>query len=184
MTTLCIAEKNGELSLAWDSSISFGPIRVPTNSAQQNPKGLKVNGGLVAVTGCPTHVLALEILLLDYNLNEIRNRSDLFLMMNKIHTDMKERFHLQVNEEEFDPYESSQFSALIGCNGRIYSVHSYREVIEHGKFWALGSGSDFALGAMASVYDTEQIEGITRHGLKIACTFDPITNPPFAFIRL
>ena len=42
---------------------------------------------------------------------------------------------------------------LIANAHGIYGVYSYREVFEFERFWAIGSGRSFALGAMYAGYD-------------------------------
>ena len=55
-------------------------------------------------------------------------------------------------EEEDDPYESTQITALIANEHGIFGVYSMREVFEYTRFWAVGSGREFALGAMHALY--------------------------------
>ena len=62
----------------------------------------------------------------------------------------KEQHFLNPKEEEDDPYESTQITALIANANGIFGVYSMREVFEYNHFWAVGSGREFALGAMHS----------------------------------
>ena len=66
---------------------------------------------------------------------------------------LKERFFLNPKEDDGDPYESSQITALIANPSGIYGVYSYREVFSFERFWGIGSGRNFALGAMYAVYE-------------------------------
>ena len=66
----------------------------------------------------------------------------------KLHPKLKESFFLNTKEEDADPYESSQFTVLVANPTGIFGVYSYREVFEFDRFWAIGSGRAFALGAM------------------------------------
>ena len=65
---------------------------------------------------------------------------------------LKERFFLNPKEEDGDPYESSQITALIANPSGIYGIYSYREVFSFDRFWGIGSGRNFALGAMYAAY--------------------------------
>jgi ATP-dependent HslUV protease subunit HslV len=71
----------------------------------------------------------------------------------RLHPVLKEHAFLNPKEDEDDPYESSQITALIANATGIYGVYSYREVFEFDRFWAAGSGRSFALGAMHALYD-------------------------------
>ena len=56
-----------------------------------------------------------------------------------------------------------------------------REVFEYNKFWAAGSGREFALGAMQSMYDKlDTAEAIARLGVEIGSTFDKNSALPMS----
>ncbi len=80
---------------------------------------------------------------------------------------------MKPDEEEDDPYESSQITALLANpNGIFFGVYSLREVYEYERFWAIGSGADYALGAMQAVYDNPKLSAadIARAAWKpVAC---------------
>ena len=79
---------------------------------------------------------------------KLGSRDEVFETFLKLHPKLKEQFFLNTKEEESDPYESSQFTVLIANAAGIFGVYSYREVFEFDRFWAIGSGRSFALGAM------------------------------------
>lgn len=50
---------------------------------------------------------------------------------------------------------------------------------EYTKFWALGAGDEFALGAMHACYDRlESVEEIAHAGIEAAAEFDNSTALP------
>jgi ATP-dependent protease HslVU (ClpYQ) peptidase subunit len=54
-----------------------------------------------------------------------------------------------------------------------------REVFEYSQFWAAGSGREFALGAMLSLYPKlRTAEAIARAGIEAGATFDRNTALP------
>ena len=65
---------------------------------------------------------------------------------------LKDEAFLNPKEEDDDPYESSQMTVMIANPSGIFAVYSMREVFEFDRFWAIGSGRDFALGAMYTLY--------------------------------
>jgi ATP-dependent protease HslVU (ClpYQ) peptidase subunit len=66
---------------------------------------------------------------------------------------LKEEAFLNPKEEDDDPYESSQMTVMIANPSGIFAVYSMREVFEFDRFWAIGSGRSFALGAMYAQYE-------------------------------
>ena len=83
----------------------------------------------------------------------LTSRAEVFDTFRKLHPKLKEQYRLNPKEEDADPYESSQFTVLIANRHGLFGVYSYREVFEFERFWAIGSGRSFALGAMYAGYD-------------------------------
>ena len=81
------------------------------------------------------------------------SRDDVFETYTRVHNVLKEKYFLNTREDEDDPYESSQLISLIANPHGIFGVYSYREVFSFDRFWGIGSGRNFALGAMHAVYD-------------------------------
>ena len=92
---------------------------------------------------------------------------------------------LNPKEAEDDPYESTQITALVAnCNG-IFGVYSMREVFEYTKFWAAGSGREFALGAMQALYPrTRTPEAIATAGVEAGALFDKNSALPLTLYTL
>jgi ATP-dependent protease HslVU (ClpYQ) peptidase subunit len=54
-----------------------------------------------------------------------------------------------------------------------------REVFEFDRFWAIGSGRDFALGAMYTIYaKAKSAAAIAEAGVTAGAEFDTGTAPP------
>jgi ATP-dependent protease HslVU (ClpYQ) peptidase subunit len=59
-------------------------------------------------------------------------------------------------------------------------MYTWREVFEYDRFWAIGSGSSYALGAMYTVYDRlSTAEEIAEVRVSASCEFDDGTGLPF-----
>jgi ATP-dependent protease HslVU (ClpYQ) peptidase subunit len=87
---------------------------------------------------------------------------------------LKENYFINTSENDTaDTYESSQIDALIANPKGIFGIYSWREVYEFEKFWALGSGRDYALGALFANYDLiNEPEQIAEIAVTAACEFD------------
>lgn len=97
-----------------------------------------------------------------------------------MHPKLKDDFFLKVDEEDDDPYESSQMTVLLANPHGIFAVYSLREVYEYQRFWGIGSGRDYAIGAMNAVYDNPDLsaEDIARIGIEAGCAFDVSSSMP------
>jgi ATP-dependent protease HslVU (ClpYQ) peptidase subunit len=57
--------------------------------------------------------------------------------------------------------------------GGIFGLYSLREVDQYTRFWAVGSGAEFALGAMHVAYDLfDDADAIARAGVEAGACFD------------
>jgi ATP-dependent protease HslVU (ClpYQ) peptidase subunit len=102
-----------------------------------------------------------------------------FSTFQRLHAVLKEKYFLNPKEDDSDPYESSQITAVIANPTGIYGVYSYREVFSFEKFWGIGSGRNFALGAMYAAYDrTASARRIAEIGVRAGCEFDKSSALP------
>jgi ATP-dependent protease HslVU (ClpYQ) peptidase subunit len=154
MTTVTVVRKGGQIAIAADTLVTFGDTRL-AHGYETNQKVFRIGDSWVGMSGTTAHfpvlrkalgALAPEDLKLD-------SRDAVFDTFLKLHPRLKEHFFLNTKEEDADPYESSQFTVLIANASGIYGVYSYREVFEFDRFWAIGSGRAFALGAMYAAFD-------------------------------
>ncbi|MFW5969892.1 MAG: hypothetical protein ACOCP9_04580, partial [Halofilum sp. (in: g-proteobacteria)] len=119
---------------------------------------------------------------------DLRDRLSIFESFRRLHSELKEHYFLNPKEEgseETDPYESSRIDALIAGPDGIYGVYALREVYEYARFWAIGSGAEYALGAMHACYaGAESAEAVAEAGIAAGAEFDtgsglPLTRRSF-----
>ncbi len=97
------------------------------------------------------------------------------------HAELKEKHFLRADDEE--DFETFRGDLLIANKYGIFGLSSYRYVQEYTKFYANGSGGDFALGAMFAVHgeDGRSARDIAEIGVKAGTTFDDGSAGPFIF---
>ena len=103
----------------------------------------------------------------------------IFETFRALHPVLKDKYFLIAKDEDEDPYEASHIDAVI-CNNRgIFGIYSLREVSEYNRFWAIGSGSEYALGAMYALYDRlDSAEDIATAGVQAGAEFNAATAMP------
>lgn len=77
------------------------------------------------------------------------------------------------------PTESQWLHALLVNPHGIFVITAYREVSEFSKFWAIGSGSRFALGALEVLYPQALTAAeIAHEAARVATQFSPECAEP------
>lgn len=182
MSTIVVVKKAGKACIAADSLTSFGDLRLGSNYDAAFDKILTSQGNHIGIVGSAAHQLVMESLLADKDVEiDFSSRMAIFETFRALHPLLKEKYFLNAKDEDDDPYESTQIDALITSPQGIFGVHSLREVTEYTKFWAIGSGSEYALGAMFAVYDKfDTAEEIAAAGVKAGAEFNNASAMPLS----
>ena len=179
MTTLVVVRKGGSVAIAADSLTTFGTTRLAPGYDRAPHKILRYRDSFIGVAGSAAHQLVLENILERTPNLEFGGRPAIYETFRKLHPVLKDEAFLNPKEEEDDPYESSQMTVMVANPSGIFAVYSMREVFEFDRFWAIGSGRDFALGAMYSVYDrARSAASIAEAGVLAGAEFDTGTSLP------
>ena len=159
MTTLVVVRKNHVAAIAADSLTTFGDTRLSAEFDRTYDKIVHYKGNYIGLCGSAAHQLVFESLLAKQDDLDFSTKRAIFETFRKLHPILKEQHFLNPKEEEDDPYESTQVTALIANPNGIFGVYSMREVFEYTRFWAVGSGREFALGAMHSSIRPAEFRG-------------------------
>ena len=179
MTTITVVKKNGEVAIAADSLTTFGDTRLGRHYKGEHDKILQIGDSWLGVCGSSAHHLVLSSALAKLPEVRLGTRSDVFETFRQLHPILKEHAYLNPKEDEGDPYESSQITALIANAQGIFGVYSLREVFEFDRFWSIGSGRSFALGAMHAAWTGGRSAArIAEIGVAAGIEFDTSSGPP------
>lgn len=187
MTTITVVKKDGEVAIAADSLTTFGDTRLGRSYKGEHDKILHIAGSLIGVCGSSAHHLVLASCLKQLaeqsaeagGALKLGSRQEVYETFRRLHPILKEHAYLNPKEDEDDPYESSQITALIVNATGIYGVFSLREVFEFDRFWGIGSGRNYALGAMHAAYDgTAGAAEIAVLGVNAGIEFDTSSGGP------
>jgi ATP-dependent HslUV protease, peptidase subunit HslV len=174
MTTVVVARKGNTVAIAADTMVTFGDTRLGP-AYEANLKLFKVGDSWLGMAGTMAHfpVVRRALLALPPEELKLHTRDQVFDTFLKLHPKLKENYFLNTKEDDDDPYESSQFTALIANSGGIFGVYSYREVFEFDRFWGIGTGRAFALGAMFAGFDkAKTARELAELGVRAGCEFD------------
>ena len=180
MTTVVVVRKGDTVAIAGDSLVTFGDTRLG-HGYEANEKLFRIGKSWIGMAGTTAHFPVLRRALATLPAEELKlnSRDEVFDTFLKLHPKLKETYFLNTKEEDADPYESSQFTALIANPSGIFGVYSYREVFEFDRFWGIGTGRAFALGAMYAAYEkTKSARELAELGVRAGCEFDKNSSGP------
>lgn len=187
MSTVVVVKKAGKVCIAADSLTSFGDLKLNADYDAAHDKILRFDENYLGIVGSAAHQLVLESLFASKKIVEKKidvdfsSRLSIFETFRAMHPLLKSRYFLNAKDEDDDPYESTQIDALIANPFGIFGIHSLREVTEYKKFWAIGSGAEYALGAMFAVYDKAQTaEEIAHIGVAAGAEFNNASLMPLS----
>lgn len=181
MTTIAVVKRNGYAAIAADTLTKWGSGKETAEYILNHSKILKVGDSYMGVTGDATF----KTILRDYFSRpkayaHFATPLEFFKTWQKLHAALKHDYYLLTGGGEEDALESSRIDVLIANPHGIFGVAAHRTVQEFSKFYAFGSGSDYALGALYTSFTMSRkpAEDIARFAIKTAAEFDDGTGLP------
>ena len=181
MTTIAVVRKSGYAAIAADTLTKWGTGKESAAYVANNTKIVRVGDTYIAGSGTSTFKLILRDYFAQRGVPARFDSSiELFKTWQAFHAALKERYFLVSVGDKDDTIESSKFDVLIANPHGIFGVGAHRTVQEYRKFYAIGTGTDLALGAMYAAYDRPGLsaEQVVRLAVEAAAEFDDATGLP------
>lgn len=174
MSIVVAVKKNNRICIAADTQSSRGSTKVSSRHVKDHQKIYKAGDSYIGAVGWQAVVQIIEhVILTEPEMLDLSSRTSIFESLLALHGFLKEKYFIETKENEEQPVESNQISCMIINRNGIFEIDSYREVHEMNEFWAIGSGCNFALGAMNTLYHRDfTAEEIAAEGVKAAAEFD------------
>ena len=181
MTTIAVVKKNGRTAIAADTLTKWGTGKESAAYIANNNKIVQAGDTFIGACGSATFKTIMQ----DYFARpkakaRFDNTLQIFRTWQAFHQALKADYFLVTTGDKDDSLESSRFDVLIANPRGIFGVGEHRTVQEYVKFYAIGSGTDVALGAMYGIYDDPKrsAEEIARFAIEAAAEFDDATGLP------
>ena len=194
MSTITVTRTASGTAIAADALTTFEDTRLPPELDAAGGKILSVETAAgvcyVGVVGFTAHHLVIEDALGRMEDPDLSSRRGLFETFQALHPILKEDYYLLPDSgQEGDPYESTQVSLLVAAPTGIFGVYDMREVHAFSRFWAMGSGAPYALGALHARWPeaaagTLDAAALATAGVEAGCTFDRSSAPPVEVFTL
>lgn len=181
MTTIVVVRKGRDIAIAADTMTKWGSGKETADYVVNHGKLLQVGDTWLGLTGSATFKTVLR----DYfSRPKVRARFDtpleIFRTWQALHVALKADYQLIATSHDDEPLESTRFDALIANRHGIFGVVAHRTVQEFSRYYAFGSGSNYAMGALHALYDDRNItaEALARRAVETAAEFDDATGLP------
>lgn len=174
--SIAVAIKNSrQLVLGTDSQTSFGSSRVPTD----NLKTIKIHqigAAYLATTGWGLYENILDDYLTRSPGVKIDTKQTIFAFFMTFWKELHEHYPFvkdQPDKEDESPFGSLDASFLVISAQGIFHIGADMSVTTFEKYYAIGSGADYALGAVAALYnDTLDATTVCQKAIAAAIDFD------------
>ncbi len=180
MSTVVAVRKNGFIAIAADTLSSMGSMKLSAAYQKNAGKILRVGASYVGLTGYAVHQQVLEHVFRSAGESpRFSSVAEIFSALLILHQRLRQEYFLNPRGDEHDPYESTQMNMLIVNQSGIFGVGSLRTVTEYDRFWASGSGMEYALGASHALYERPgDARTIAEAAVRAAIEFDAGSGAP------
>ncbi|MBL4786823.1 MAG: hypothetical protein JKY49_15530 [Cohaesibacteraceae bacterium] len=177
MSIVVVIRKHGKTIIGCDTKCSDGNLLVPPPEKVNALKFHRIGNAYMGHVGSTAFHTVLDFVTNEYaDIFDFTDRMTTYKTMLKLHKIMCDTCLINTYGEDF---EGSGLNVVIATPEKIFHVEPDRGVDEFSRFWAVGSGSVAALGALDALYDRiDDIEELLREVLTIACKYDLHSNGP------
>lgn len=181
MTTIAVVKKNDRIVIAADTLTMWGSTKESAAHIENFSKIVRVNDSYLGFAGSSAYQLVIRHWLAETEIEpQLDSVDDIFDTFLNLHSQLKERYFIREFDDERDQFESSRMNILIANTSGIFGVTGLRSVTEYKRFSALGSGCDYAIGAMHAIYRDEARSAIdiAKVAIEVSAEFDDSTGLP------
>ena len=174
MSIVIAVTKGGRTVMAADSLNVFGQERISTDNSKA-VKIRRIGPVLFAFTGWSLYDNIVENLLQEHAEPPLNTSNEIFTFFLDLWRHLHDRYQF-INDQCHDkdsPFGDLDASFLIANPAGIFKVSQDSSVCRFQKYYAIGSGAYYALGAVHQIYDEDQTaDDIARRSVETAIEFD------------
>jgi ATP-dependent HslUV protease subunit HslV len=180
MSTIVVVRKAGFACIGCDTLASIGSLKQKSHYSAAPDKIFCFRDTYIGTVGYAVHNSVLQSYFSRYPDNvKLDTPAEIFETWRAMHKILREEYHMNPRKESDDAYETSRIGALLASPRGIFGITPSRDVEAFPRFWAIGSGAPFAVGAMFTLFDrTEDVEEIARAGVTAGAEFDDGSELP------
>lgn len=174
MTIVVAVTKDHRTVMAADSLTCFGDSRqIPPDNASTS-KIRRIGDALVGSAGWAVYDRILDHWLDENDPPDLSDDRAIFAFFLDFWKALHDRYPF-VNDQsqgKDSPFGDLDSSFLIASAGGLYKVSHDMDVCRFEQYYAIGSGSEYALGSMYSTWDELDADGIADVAVRAAISYD------------
>ncbi len=174
MSIIVSVKKNGRTVVAADSLNIFGQERIAADNSRVT-KVRPIGSALMGFTGWAVYANIIDDMLEERETPALGDEKQIFAFFMDMWKELHDRYPF-VNDQAHakdSPFGDLDASFLIVNADGIYKISEDASVCRFEKYYAIGSGGAYALGAIHQVYDgADDARAIARRGVQSAIEFD------------
>ena len=183
MTIITAVQKDNQVAIACDTLVTRngGAIKSIAEYQADASKLITFGNNILGFTGSYAVKQIFTDLLANNEIPSLGSSSEIFRWLLSNQGTLKSKYFMRTNNEndKRQPTESQWLNALLVNTHGIFVITAYREVSEFSKFWAVGFGDRFALGALEVLYDQDlNATEIARQAALVATKLHPECAEP------
>lgn len=186
MSTIVVVRKGNHACIACDTLATYGSRKQKAHYSEAPTKLFSFRDAWIGTVGYSVHNAVLKSYFARHADDvKLETPTEIFETWRKMHKVLEDEYHLNPRASTDDAYETTRISALIVNPKGIFGITPARDVEQFPRFWSIGSGTDFALGAMFATYDLmNDVEQIARAGVAAGAEFDDASDLPVIVQRV
>jgi len=173
MSTIVAVEKKRAVAIAWDSMFATGSVYSP--NCVSPSKVVRLGNSFIGVAGFTVYATILG----DYQAKrkaELGDESAILRFFVQFWRDLQSRYHLvnsQSDSSNPSPFADLDAEFLVVNPRGIFRVKEILSVSRFERFCAIGSGSEYAEGALSVLYDSDlPAAALAKRAVEVALQFD------------
>lgn len=174
MSVAVAVQKNGEVIVAADSLTVFGTTRVPP-SMHVARKVIKVGSSYLAATGWGVYEDIIEDFIARRKITRLAGKREIHGFFMKLWKDLHDVYSFvndQCGNKDESPFGHLDSSFMVANRKGIFYVAPDMSITEFARFFAIGSGGQYSLGALHVMYEgRDGAEELGRKAVETAIAF-------------
>jgi ATP-dependent protease HslVU (ClpYQ) peptidase subunit len=175
MSVIAAVRKGTRIIIAADTQDNFGDLRPPTEN-HEAIKLREIGGAVLGSSGWALYDDILEHYLAKKKRMSLHDRASVFTFFVQFWKELRKQYSFvndQPGKENETPFANLDASFLVASPAGIFLVSSNMSVSEFRQYYAIGSGGDYAIGAIHALYkEVADPKTIAQRAVQAAMDYD------------